>query len=258
MSISGMMRTANSGMEAQSNRLSAVADNIANVSTTGYKRAYTEFSSFIPSQATSEYTPGSVTTHIRHAISEQGTFKYTVSNTDLAVRGAGMFLVSDTSDRVFLTRAGSFVPDGDGNLINAAGFRLMGYPYVDGQTGIVANGTAGLEVINTADLALQAVPSTTGVFGVNLPADDPAVVGDTPATNTAASTFTNKTSLVAYAYLGREIDPRFLHHENGRQHVGADCLRRIRGDQWGLPLRFRSAGHDDTHFRSDHRCSRWG
>jgi flagellar hook protein FlgE len=205
MSISGMMRTANSGMEAQSNRLSAVSDNIANVSTTGYKRAYTEFSSFIPVQATTEYTPGSVTTHVRHAIEEQGTFKYTVSKTDLAVRGAGMFLVSDSDGRVFLTRAGSFIPDGDGNLINAAGFRLMGYSVANGQPGIVANGTTGLEVINTSNLALQSVPSTTGVFGVNLQADETAVVGDTPATNTAISAYTNKTSLIAFANLGRTV-----------------------------------------------------
>jgi flagellar hook protein FlgE len=205
MGISGMLRTSSSGMEAQSNRLSTVADNIANVTTTGYKRAYTEFSSFIPTQATGEYQSGSVTTHMRHAITEQGSFKYTVSKTDLSVRGAGMFLVSDTDDQVFLTRAGSFVPDGDGNLINAAGFRLMGYSLENGQTGIVANGTAGLDIINTNDLALQAVPSNAGVFNVNLQADEAAVVGDTPATNTAASAFTNKTSLVAFANLGREV-----------------------------------------------------
>jgi flagellar hook protein FlgE len=205
MSISGMLRTSTSGMEAQSNRLSTVADNIANVGTTGYKRAYTEFSSFIPTQATSEYQSGSVTTHMRHAISEQGSFKYTVSKTDLAVRGAGMFLVSDTDGQVFLTRAGSFVPDGDGNLINAAGFRLMGYSLEDGQTGIVANGFTGLDIVNTNDLALQAVPSNAGTFNVNLQADIAPVVGDTPASNTAASTFNNKTSLVAFANLGRQV-----------------------------------------------------
>jgi flagellar hook protein FlgE len=205
MSISGMLRTSTSGMEAQSNRLSTVADNIANVGTTGYKRAYTEFSSFIPTQATSEYQSGSVTTHMRHAISEQGSFKYTVSKTDLSVRGAGMFLVSDTDGQVFLTRAGSFVPDGDGNLINAAGFRLMGYSLANGQTGIVANGFTGLDVVNTNDLALQAVPSNAGTFSVNLQADLDPVVGDTPAANTAASTFNNKTSLVAFANLGREV-----------------------------------------------------
>lgn len=205
MSISGMLRTSTSGMEAQSNRLSTVSDNIANVSTTGYKRAYTEFSSFIPIQATGEYVSGAVTTHMRHAIEEQGTFRYTVSRTDLAVRGAGFFLVSDTDDQVFLTRAGSFVPNGDGDLINASGFRLMGYSLADGASGIVANGTSGLTVINTSDLALQAVPSSEGVFNVNLPADETAIATDLPSTNTASSTYTNKTSLVSYANLGREV-----------------------------------------------------
>ena len=47
MSLYGTMRTGVSGMNAQSNRLSTVAENIANANTTGYKRASTEFSSMI-------------------------------------------------------------------------------------------------------------------------------------------------------------------------------------------------------------------
>ena len=47
MSLYGVMRTGVSGMSAQSNKLSTVSDNIANVNTTGYKRASTEFSSLI-------------------------------------------------------------------------------------------------------------------------------------------------------------------------------------------------------------------
>jgi flagellar hook protein FlgE len=47
MSLYGVMRTGGSGMNAQSNKLATVADNIANVNTTGYKRASTEFSSLI-------------------------------------------------------------------------------------------------------------------------------------------------------------------------------------------------------------------
>lgn len=43
MSLYGTMRTGVSGMNAQSNRLSTVAENIANANTTGYKRASTEF-----------------------------------------------------------------------------------------------------------------------------------------------------------------------------------------------------------------------
>lgn len=205
MGISGIMRTASSGMEAQSNRLSSVADNIANVSTTGYKRAYTEFASFIPNQNTTEYTSGSVQTHLRRAVTEQGTFRYTTSTTDLAINGQGMFLVSDTDGQVFLTRAGSFVPDGDGELINAGGFKLMGYNLTNGDPAVVANGTAGLDVINIEELALQAVPSTEGSFFANFPADADAITGDLPSANLGTSEFTAKTSLVVYANLGREV-----------------------------------------------------
>ena len=47
MSLYGVMRTGVSGMNAQANRLSTVADNIANSDTTGYKRSSTEFSTLI-------------------------------------------------------------------------------------------------------------------------------------------------------------------------------------------------------------------
>ncbi|MFN4207141.1 MAG: flagellar basal body protein, partial [Agrobacterium albertimagni] len=47
MSLYGTMRTGVSGMNAQSNRLSTVADNIANSSTVGYKKASVQFSSMI-------------------------------------------------------------------------------------------------------------------------------------------------------------------------------------------------------------------
>ena len=62
MSLYGVMRTGGSGMNAQSNKLSTVADNIANVNTTGYKRASTEFSSLVLQSGTGNYNSGSVET----------------------------------------------------------------------------------------------------------------------------------------------------------------------------------------------------
>jgi flagellar hook protein FlgE len=206
MSISALMRTSASGMNAQSNRLGTVADNIANVNTTGYKRASAEFSSFIPTPATSDYVSGSVTTHIRHAISEQGNLNGSTSVTDMAISGNGFFIVADPDGTPFLTRAGSFVKNGDGELVNAAGFYLLGYPLDQGTPAVVANGTAGLERVTVSDLALQAVPSTTGTFTTNLPADASIVAAaDLPSTNAATAEFTAKTSLVAFADLGREV-----------------------------------------------------
>ncbi|HEX2020024.1 MAG TPA: flagellar basal body protein, partial [Aurantimonas sp.] len=55
MSINGVFRTSVSGMNAQANRLSVVSDNIANASTTGYKRNSTEFSSLVIAQGGGEY-----------------------------------------------------------------------------------------------------------------------------------------------------------------------------------------------------------
>ena len=123
MSLYGVMRTGVSGMAAQSNKLSTVSDNIANVNTTGYKRASTEFSSLILKSGSGNYDSGAVETHVRYAITDPGHLSFTTSTTDLAVQGNGFFVVADaTGTQQFLTRAGSFVPDSQGNLVNAAGF----------------------------------------------------------------------------------------------------------------------------------------
>jgi flagellar hook protein FlgE len=206
MGISAIMRTSASGMNAQSNRLGAVADNIANVNTTGYKRGSTEFSSFIPSSATAEYVSGSVNTTNRRLISQQGNLNYTTSVTDLAINGNGFFVVSDAGGSPYLTRAGSFVKNGDGELYNAAGYFLMGYPLDEGTPAIVANGTEGLERVTISDLALTATQSTEGVFNVNLPANaDIIAAASLPSANVATSDYTAKTSVVVTANLGRQV-----------------------------------------------------
>jgi len=120
MSLYGVMRTGVSGMAAQSNKLSTVSDNIANVNTTGYKRASTEFSSLILKSGSGNYDSGSVETTVRYAITDAGNLHFTTSVTDLAVQGNGFFVVQDANGSNFLTRAGSFVPDSTGNLVNTA------------------------------------------------------------------------------------------------------------------------------------------
>lgn len=206
MGLYSMMRTSASGMAAQGNRLGTVADNIANSSTTGYKRASAEFSSLVLDSGGSEYQSGSVDAHTRYAISEQGSFKFTTSVTDLAVKGNGFFVVSGGDNaQTYLTRAGSFVKDGDGNLVNAAGYNLMGYSLANGPPAVVANGTAGLEVVNIGALALQANPSTSGNLDLNLPSNATAVATPLPSTNAPTATYTAKTSLVAYDNLGNQV-----------------------------------------------------
>lgn len=197
MSLYGVMRTGGSGMNAQSNKLSTVADNIANVNTTGYKRASTEFSSLVLQSGTGNYNSGSVETHVRYAISDPGTLNFTTSATDLAIQGNGFFVVTDTGGTPFLTRAGSFVPDGQGNLVNAAGFYLMGYNVKNGPPNVVSNDLTGLEVVNIAQTALQGNPSTKATVSANLDANAAITAG--------APNFTSKTSIVTYDNIGNKV-----------------------------------------------------
>lgn len=206
MGIGNVMRTGVAGMAAQGNKLSAVADNIANSDTIGYKRAEIEFSSRIPQSITGEYVSGGVDSKIRHAISEQGSLLPTDSVTDLAVRGDGFFVVEDASGSAFLTRAGSFVQDSDGYLVNAGGFYLLGFDVSSGTVPApTANGFAGLTRVKVADSSLTARPSDIGTLKVNLDSNATAVAPALlPSTNSALSEFTSKTSLVTYDNLGNE------------------------------------------------------
>lgn len=202
MSLLGMMRTGVSGMSAQSNALSTVSDNISNSDTIGYKRATAQFSSLIENSSASQYTSGGVATNVRYGIVDQGVIEGTTSTTDLAINGNGFFVVNSAAGTPFLTRAGSFVPDSSGNLINASGFYLMGYNLGPGGGTPVANGLSGLQRVNISQTALQAVPSTAGAFSANLPAGSTPVVGGTPGGNAPGATYTEKTSMVAYDNLG--------------------------------------------------------
>ncbi|TKT77498.1 flagellar hook protein FlgE [Aquamicrobium sp. LC103] len=183
MSLYGMMRTGVSGMAAQSSRLATVADNIANSGTTGYKRASVEFSSMVIPNTGGSYTSGGVATQVRYSISQAGNIQYTTSATDLAIKGNGFFVVQDASGQPFLTRAGSFVPDGQGRLVNAAGFYLMGYNYENGIPSPVANGYAGLETVQISGKELTATPTTSGKFTGNLPYGSPVWTGPDLSTN---------------------------------------------------------------------------
>ncbi|MGV2058079.1 flagellar hook-basal body complex protein, partial [Agrobacterium sp. 22-3638A2] len=216
MSIFGTMRTGVSGMNAQANKLGTVGDNIANASTTGYKRASTSFSSLVLPSSSGSYASGGVQSNVRYSISEQGNLSYTTSSTDLAIQGNGFFVVQDGGGTPYLTRAGSFVKNAEGYLENAAGFQLMGYPYGANAPAAVVNGFTGLEAVNVNNFGLTASPSTQGSFPANLNRDEAAVAaGSRPSDNLATSTIGNKTSLTAYDSGGAKVLYDFYYTKTG-------------------------------------------
>ena len=125
MGIYGMMRTGVAGMNAQANRLTGVADNVANVSTAGYKRTDTQFSDLVMPSTRNAYQSGGVMTTVRHDISMQGAGRGTGKPGDIMLEGNGFFRVQDEAGTEYLTRAGSFQRNGEGYLQNAGGFYLL-------------------------------------------------------------------------------------------------------------------------------------
>lgn len=206
MSLYSALRTGVSGMNAQSTKLSTIADNIANSGTTGYKGATTMFSALVLDSNANTYNSGSVAANVRRLISKEGPLAYTTSPTDVAIQGNGFLVVQNANGESFLTRSGSFVTDAStGNLVNNGGYTLLGYPLDSGNPSAVLNGVGNLEPVNLTNKNLKAAPSTTGTFTVNLPSNDSIVTGDTPADNLATSTYSVKSSLVAYDNLGNAV-----------------------------------------------------
>jgi flagellar hook protein FlgE len=160
MGLGGLFAAATSGVAAFSERLASVAGNIANADTVGYKRTRVDFSSMLGAQtpdlsnAVGSRSVGlGVTASARNLNAEQGSILRSASSTHVAIAGGGFFVVARdaeasaaTGDRLF-TRAGDFVANEAGDLVNAAGYFLQGSPTDD--AGNAAAGALGsLETIN--------------------------------------------------------------------------------------------------------------
>ncbi len=128
MSLFGSLNIGVAGLAANSAALSATSSNIANVNTVGYKQATANFSTFLNSTGLSGGASAGVTAVIGQDVTTQGLPITTSSPTDMSISGNGFFVVSPSinSSALEYTRAGSFTPDTDGNLVNAAGLYLRG------------------------------------------------------------------------------------------------------------------------------------
>jgi flagellar hook protein FlgE len=200
MSLYGLLTTSASGMNAQSTLLGSVADNIANINTIGYKDASAQFASMVL-DATNTGS-GGVLASSRIAINQQGNINSTNNATDLAIQGNGFFIVQDSSGQPLLTRSGSYSENASGDLVNSAGYKLLGYPA--GNVG-AANGFNGLVPVNLSTLGLKASPTTSGQLYLNLPLNSDIVATPPSEGGTGDTAYTQKTSLVGYDNLGNQV-----------------------------------------------------
>ncbi len=142
MGVSSALYSGVSGLNANANAMSVLGDNLANANTVGFKSSRTVFSDLLSSQVSGSGGISQVGRGVGLAtvdtIFSQGTFENTETNTDLAVEGAGLFIVSDPStgnSTNNYTRAGAFRFNAEGFLVNPEGFNVMGYELdVNGNT----------------------------------------------------------------------------------------------------------------------------
>lgn len=189
-------RVALSGLNASSAELNVVANNIANVSTTGFKKSRTEFADIY-----SVANLGSAGTAIGSGVSvaavaqqfSQGNISFTSNGLDLAVSGQGFFRLNDKGSTVY-SRAGAFSVNRDGYIVNPQNQRLTAY--LADANGNVTGAIGDLQ-LDTSNISPKA--TTTVKVGVNLDAAStipPAFDVTNPAT------YNNSTSLTVYDSLG--------------------------------------------------------
>jgi len=179
MSLFSAMRSGVSGLSAQSSRMAAISDNISNSATVGYKRAAVDFSTLVTSPgADSAYSAGGVRSNVHYQMTKDGVIQGTQSATDMAIDGAGFFVVANRATSAAgtpgyaLTRAGSFLPDDEGYLRNSAGQYLQGWKLnPDGTLPAVSKTSFdNVQAINVGNLAYGGSKTTQMGFSGNLPA----------------------------------------------------------------------------------------
>lgn len=148
--------------------MQAVANNIANASTTGYKREGVIFSEFVKALDSGDPSLSMALGNVRDSRLDQAPLTQTGATYDLAVQGEGFFLVEGPQGPM-LTRAGSFTPSPEGELVTLDGYRLLdagGAPvFVPADASSIAIGTDGT-------MAADGQPLTQiGLWAANDPND---------------------------------------------------------------------------------------
>jgi flagellar basal-body rod protein FlgG len=120
--------SAAAGMAAQQQQLDAIGNDLANVSTTGYKTERVAFSDLLYNKfdeaGTATTTGAGSNAQTIGASRTQGSIRETGDPLNLAIEGEGYFQVTRANGQVALTRDGSFGVDAGGTLVSANGDRL--------------------------------------------------------------------------------------------------------------------------------------
>jgi flagellar basal-body rod protein FlgG len=185
--------TAASGMNAQQANIDNVAHNLANVNTTGFKKARVEFEDLVYQQIKAPGTPtsqeGEAPIGLEAGLGARavatarnfsaGNMRSTGTPMDIAIEGQGFFQITLPGGETGYTRAGSFHLNGQGQIVTAEGYQLepaitipAGATSVmiskDGIVSAVVAGTADPQQVGTIELAQFQNPAGMQARGGNI------------------------------------------------------------------------------------------
>ncbi len=157
------LHVARTGLDAQNTRMQVIANNLANVNTTGFKRDRASFETLsyqsitAPGAASSSQNRYAIGLNLGTGvqikgtarIDTQGTLTTTNNSLDMAIEGAGYFQIQTPDGRIAYTRAGDFNLSADGTIVNTQGMPLQPQIQVpDGTTSlsIGADGTVSAQL----------------------------------------------------------------------------------------------------------------
>ena len=172
--MSQSLYTAMGGISAAQTQLNVVSNNIANINTVGFKESNVVFQDIFSTTMTAGNAP-TVTTGGKNPVQiglgvqvgtisknfDSGTWSATGKNTDIMIQGNGFFTVKSSDGEVYLTKAGNFSFDANGDLVNAQGYKVMGANQVFATTGSSTN-------VNVPQKLVTEVQPNTDFFSKNL------------------------------------------------------------------------------------------
>lgn len=198
---------AKTGLEAQQTQMDVISNNLANVSTTGFKKSRAVFEDLLyqtmrqPGAQSSQQTqlPSGLQlgTGVRPVATErihtQGNLQNTGNSKDVAIQGAGFFQVLMPDGSAAYTRDGSFQVDNQGQLVTSSGFVVQPAITIpdnaqsitiarDGTVSVQVQGSAAATTVGTLQVTTFINPAGLESKGENLYAETSA--SGTPNTNT--------------------------------------------------------------------------
>lgn len=185
--------TAATGMNAQQTNIDNIANNLANVNTTGFKKTRVDFEDLVYQQTQLPGTPTSAANQApvglemglgtRTAATDReftvGNMSSTGNPLDVAIEGAGFLQVQMPDGTIGYTRAGNLQLNGQGQLVTTDGYPILPATSIpanatsisvskDGIISVALPGQAAAQQVGTLELATFQNPSGLSAIGGNL------------------------------------------------------------------------------------------